>query len=136
MMDSRVSARLTRGGREEAGWCIRFRECGRIFEVDAIELHGVGALLDLRVDGTDVLPHHTEEKELERRDEKHSDQHGREAKAEGRPKDELENEVDQGNKKRETGPKETSERGQAKGDLRVAYNAEHADVVVTQISAR
>src|ERR1700730_1940998 len=129
MMNSRVSARLTGGCRQEAGWCIRFGECGGIFEVDAIELHGVGALLNLSVNGSDVLAHHTEEKELERRDEKYSDQHGRKAKAEGRPEYQLKDEVDQGDEERETGPKETCERGQAKGDLRMVDNAEHADVV-------
>src|SRR5205823_4614261 len=93
MMNSRVGCLATGGCRQEAGWCIRFGECGGIFEVDAIEFYGVGALLDLSVNGSDVLAHHTEEKELERRDEKYSDQHGRKTKAEGRPEDELENEV-------------------------------------------
>ncbi len=129
MMNSRVIGWLTRGCHQKAGWCIRIRECGGIFEVDAIKLHGVGALLDLSVNGTDVLPHHTEEKELERRDEKYSDEHGRKAKAEGRPEDQFKNEVNQGNKERETGPKEPCERGQAKGALRMVDNAEHADVV-------
>jgi hypothetical protein len=87
MMNSGVSAWLTGDCREEAGWRLRFGQCGGIFEVNAIKLYGVGALLDLSVDGTDVLPHHTEEKELERRDEKYSDQHGGEAKAEGGPED-------------------------------------------------
>src|SRR3977135_4440046 len=89
MIDSRVSARLTGSCREQAGWCFRFGECGGIFEVDAIELYDVGALLDLRVNGSDVLTYDAEEKKLERGDEKYSDQHGRKAKAEGRPEHEL-----------------------------------------------
>ena len=107
MIDSRVSARLTGSCREQAGWCFRFGECGGIFEVDAIELYDVGALLDLRVNGSDVLTYDTEEKKLERRDEKYSDQHGRKAKAEGRPEDQFKNEVDQGDEERDTGTKET-----------------------------
>src|ERR1700730_7699311 len=62
MINSRVSAWLPGGCRQQTGWCIRFGERGRIFEVDAVEFHGVGALLDLSVNGADVLPHHTEEK--------------------------------------------------------------------------
>src|ERR1700733_828589 len=129
MMNSRVSARLTRGGREEAGWRIRFGERGRIFEVDAIEFHGVRAFLDLSVNGSDVLPHHTEKKELKRGDEKYSDQHGRKAKAEGRPEDQLKDEVDQGDKKRETRPKEAGEGGETKRDLGVVNDAEHAEII-------
>ena len=97
MMNSGVITRLADGCCHEAGWCIGLGKCGGIFEVDAIEFHGVGALLDLSVNGSDVLTHYTEEKELERRDEKDSDQHRRKAKAECRPENELKNEVDHGN---------------------------------------
>jgi hypothetical protein len=93
----RGERRLTGGCRQEAGLCIRFGERRGIFEVDAIEFYGVGPLLDLSVNGSNVFPHHTEEDELERRDEKYTDQHGRKTKAERRPEEKLKNEVDESN---------------------------------------
>src|ERR1035441_3752136 len=86
--------------RHQAGWRVRLRKRRWIFKVDAIEFHGVGALLDQRVNGSDVLSHDSEKNELERRDEKHPDQHRRKAEAERRPECELENEVRQRNEKR------------------------------------
>jgi hypothetical protein len=59
VMNSRVGAWLP-GGRKPVG-ASDFGSAG-IFKVDAIELHGVGALLDLRVNGSDVLTHHAEER--------------------------------------------------------------------------
>src|SRR5271170_2878115 len=109
MMASGVRARLTGGCRQEAGLCIRFGERRGIFEVDAIEFDGVGPLLDLSVNGSNVFPHHTEEDELERRDEKYTDQHRRKAKAEGRPEEKLKNEVDESNEEGDTSPEETGE---------------------------
>src|SRR3984885_5650987 len=130
MIDSKVSARLTGRCRQNAeGWCIRLGERGGVLKVDAIEFHGIGTLLDLSVNRSDVLANHAEEHQLERRDEKYSDQHRREAHAEGRPEDELKNEVDQGNEERYAGTEETGKRRQAKRDLRMVNNSEHADVV-------
>jgi len=64
MMNSRVGLRgLTVGCGQEADRRIRFGECGGdISKFDAIEFHGVGAFLDLSVNGSDVLPHDTEGK--------------------------------------------------------------------------